>query len=246
MNVSTVGFLTGISSSKISLPWRGIFLKRIVLASGFSNQRPPLRMEALMSNDRLRFNVSQWLETLQGFQEPRTEGQDEDDLYLIKQYARLRLSSMKQVRHDYKMEFGEDCSINFTFDQIVMKIMEKYHAESKKPVNPDMHLPRHIHPIDFNSDALKNSSRGAITKLIPGTVLEREYHGEVYVVYCRQGYYEYSRRKYRTLTTIAREISGTYCSGPNFFIVLEDMFVEIVKEDIEERIQMEGREKEEE
>lgn len=136
-------------------------------------------MEALMSNDRLRFNLSQWLETLQGFQEPRTEGQDEDDLYLIKQYARLRLSSMKQVRHDYKMEFGEDCPINFTFDQIVMKIMEKYHEESKKPINPDMHLPRHIHPIDFNSDALKNSSRGAITKLIPGTVLEREYHGEV-------------------------------------------------------------------
>jgi hypothetical protein len=60
---------------------------------------------------------------------------------------------------------------------------------------------------------------------IPGTVLDREYHGEVYVVYCRQGYYEYSRRKYRTLTTIAGEISGTYCSGPNFFSVKTRMYM---------------------
>jgi hypothetical protein len=132
---------------------------------------------------------------------------------------------LKQIRHDYKMEFVEDCSINFTFDQIVMKIMEKYHSETQKPINPNIHLPRHIHPIDFNCDALKNTSRGTITKLIPGTVLEREYHGEVYVVYCRQGYYEYSRRKYRTLTTIAGEISGTYCSGPNFFSVKTRMYM---------------------
>jgi hypothetical protein len=182
-------------------------------------------MEALMSNDRLRFNLTQWLETLQGFQEPRTEGQDEDDLYLIKQYARLRLSSMKQVRHDYKMEFGKDCPINFTFDQIVMKIMEKYHEESKKPINPDIHLPRHIHPIDFNCDALKNTSKGVTTKLVPGSVLEREYHGETYVVYCRFGYYEYSRKKYSNLTTIAREITGTVCSGPNFFSIKTRMYM---------------------
>lgn len=178
-----------------------------------------------MSKDRIKFDLIQWLETLQGFPGQRTEGQDEDDLYLIKQYARLRLSSLKQVRHDYKLEFNKECSINFTFDQIVMKIMEKYHAESQKPINPNMHLPRHIHPIDFNSDALKNTSKGAITKLIPGTVLEREYHGETYVVYCRHGYYEYSRKKYRSLTTIAREITGTYCSGPNFFSVKTRMYM---------------------
>ena len=84
-----------------------------------------------MSKARVKFDLMQWLEPLQGFPGQRTEGQDEDDLYLIKQYARLRLSSMKQIRHDYELEFGKECSINFTFDQIVMKIMEKYHAESR-------------------------------------------------------------------------------------------------------------------
>ena len=60
---------------------------------------------------------------------------------------------------------------------------------------------------------------------MPGSVLEREYHGETYVVYCRFGYYEYSRKKYSNLTTIAREITGTVCSGPNFFSIKTRMYM---------------------
>ena len=34
-----------------------------------------------MSKARVKFDLMQWLETLQGFPGQRTEGQDEDDLY---------------------------------------------------------------------------------------------------------------------------------------------------------------------
>ncbi len=64
----------------------------------------------------------------------------------------------------------------------------------ERTVDPNTHLPRQIHAIGFNSDALKNTSKGALTKLIPGTVLEREYYGETYVVYYGFGYDEYSRK----------------------------------------------------
>jgi hypothetical protein len=71
--------------------------------------------------------------------------------------------------------------------------------------------------IDFNEDALKHVSRGRATRLVPGTVIERDYQGQTYVIFCRDGYYEYNQKRYSSLTTIASEIVGFKFSGPLFF-----------------------------
>ncbi len=50
-----------------------------------------------------------------------------------------------------------------------------------------------------------------------GTRLAREWHGRTYYVDVVEGGFDYSERRYRSLTAIAREITGAAWSGPRFF-----------------------------
>lgn len=51
----------------------------------------------------------------------------------------------------------------------------------------------------------------------PGTWLSRTWHGEVHQVVVLEGNYEYRGALYRSLSEIARLITGTQWSGPRFF-----------------------------
>ena len=52
---------------------------------------------------------------------------------------------------------------------------------------------------------------------IPGTRLVRSWHGEVHEVGVTDAGFEYHGKSYRTLSKIAREITGSQWSGPLFF-----------------------------
>ncbi len=55
-------------------------------------------------------------------------------------------------------------------------------------------------------------------RLLPGTVLTREYQGvEHRVTVAQDRQYEFEGRRYPSLSMIAREITGTRWSGPLFF-----------------------------
>lgn len=51
----------------------------------------------------------------------------------------------------------------------------------------------------------------------PGTRLLRTWRGQTYVVTIADTGYQYDNRPYRSLSVIAREITGTAWSGPAFF-----------------------------
>jgi hypothetical protein len=53
--------------------------------------------------------------------------------------------------------------------------------------------------------------------LKPGTWLSRTWHGEVHQVIVLESGFEYRGERYSSLTTIARQITGTGWSGPRFF-----------------------------
>jgi len=62
------------------------------------------------------------------------------------------------------------------------------------------------------------AGRGEVVKLVPGTMLTREFAGAVHrVVTLPDGQFEYLGKPYRSLTAIANLISGTRWSGPAFF-----------------------------
>ncbi len=53
--------------------------------------------------------------------------------------------------------------------------------------------------------------------LQPGTTLTREWHGARHVVHVRDGSFEHLGTSYRSLSEVARAITGTRWSGPRFF-----------------------------
>jgi len=53
--------------------------------------------------------------------------------------------------------------------------------------------------------------------LRPGTRLAREWHGHTHHVHVVEGGFDYQDQHYRSLTAIAREITGARWSGPRFF-----------------------------
>lgn len=86
-----------------------------------------------------------------------------------------------------------------------------------RKVNPGL-LDRNAHRIE------KLLATGVVNKTdrdirpIPGTVITREYQGQMYrVTVGTDGQYEFEGRRYPTLSMIAREITGTRWSGPLFF-----------------------------
>jgi hypothetical protein len=54
-------------------------------------------------------------------------------------------------------------------------------------------------------------------RLKPGTVLVRGWRGETHTVTVQEGGFDYRGRLYRSLSTVAREITGAHWSGPRFF-----------------------------
>jgi len=53
--------------------------------------------------------------------------------------------------------------------------------------------------------------------LMPGTMLEREYQGETHTVAILEDGVEYLGRRFRSLSGVAREITGTQWNGKRFF-----------------------------
>lgn len=61
------------------------------------------------------------------------------------------------------------------------------------------------------------ASQGATTILTPGTRLVREWQGQTHHVTVVGAGFEYAGMTYKSLTAIARQITGTAWSGPLFF-----------------------------
>jgi hypothetical protein len=69
-----------------------------------------------------------------------------------------------------------------------------------------------------SAQALRQAaSAPSSSKLAPGTRLLREWQGNTHHVTVVQGGFEYDGRTWRSLTAIARAITGTPWSGPLFF-----------------------------
>ena len=59
--------------------------------------------------------------------------------------------------------------------------------------------------------------RSRVARLRPGAKLVREWRGETHtVIVCEEGF-EWRGRRWRSLSVIAREITGGHWSGPRFF-----------------------------
>ena len=59
--------------------------------------------------------------------------------------------------------------------------------------------------------------RAGAGRLKPGTVLVSGWRGQTHTLVVQDGGFEYRGRLYRSLSVVAREITGAHWSGPRFF-----------------------------
>jgi hypothetical protein len=76
---------------------------------------------------------------------------------------------------------------------------------------------RRLRTLSEGSDQRGQSVTSPVIRLKPGTKLVREWHGQAHTVSVLDDGFEYQGERYRSLTRIARRITGVHWSGPLFF-----------------------------
>jgi hypothetical protein len=84
-------------------------------------------------------------------------------------------------------------------------------------------------PRDFVAGSLSDSPPAALRRQLrrdwrlprAGTILTRQYHGQSVVVHVKDDGFQYQERHYRSLSAIAREVTGTRWNGLAFFHLTE-------------------------
>ena len=71
-------------------------------------------------------------------------------------------------------------------------------------------------PVSYSATNRRNRKR-AIATIKPGTRLVREWNGRTHHVEMVEGGFVWNGKTHRSLSTIARQITGAHWSGPRFF-----------------------------
>jgi len=135
---------------------------------------------------------------------------------VVAQIAGLPDLSMDEIKALWRRLFDSDNPTpnrQFMERRIAYKLQE---IEFRK-VDPNL-LDRNKRRIKALMETGKARKLDRDIRLMPGTVLTREYQGvEHRVAVAQDGQYEFEGRRYPSLSMIAREITGTRWSGPLFF-----------------------------
>jgi hypothetical protein len=76
---------------------------------------------------------------------------------------------------------------------------------------------RHLRELDARGRPDGHFPRRKVSRLMPGTVLTREWHGALHKVFVLEDGFAYNGARFDDLSSIARAITGARWSGPRFF-----------------------------
>ena len=133
------------------------------------------------------------------------------------QIARLPQLPMAEIKALWRELFNTD---NPTHNRqfLERRIAYKLQENAFRTVDDSGLLDCNARRIQALIETGKAPKRDRELRLLPGTVLTREYRGiEHHVAVTQDGQYAYQGRAYPSLSMIAREITGTRWSGPLFF-----------------------------
>ena len=121
----------------------------------------------------------------------------------------LELCENDEIRQLYRQHVGQNPPIRASRNFLTGNLGWVMQARARKQ-----------NPAALHSQLISRSQpdRKRLTdRYRPGTKLVREWHGVTYEVTITHQGYQWEGRLYRSLTAIAREITGAGWSGPRFF-----------------------------
>jgi hypothetical protein len=135
---------------------------------------------------------------------------------VVAQIAALPDLPMNEIKALWRRLFGgENPTPNRQF--LERRIAYRLQEIAFRKADPNL-IDRNKRRIQALLDTGKARRLGRDIRLVPGTVLTREYQGvEHQVMVAPDGHYAFEGRSYPSLSMIAREITGTRWSGPLFF-----------------------------
>jgi len=92
-----------------------------------------------------------------------------------------------------------------------------YRVQEKAHGGLSLGVKRRLHTLSESADQRGGAATTPTVALKPGTKLVREWHGHAHVVSVLDDGFEYEGERFRSLTRIARRITGVHWSGPLFF-----------------------------
>jgi hypothetical protein len=127
---------------------------------------------------------------------------------LIEQLDMLAEMCLEELRMRFRKLYRSPAPAGLSRDLIARLIAHRVQEQHLGRLEPD--LARQL-------DRLGRDRRDAPRRLKTGTVLVREYEGVTHEVIIVPGGFLWNGQPHRSLSTIARTITGTSWSGPRFF-----------------------------
>jgi hypothetical protein len=156
------------------------------------------------------------------------------DLNLAKEQAALQRLTAAQLRERYAEVFGEVARTNnrtWLIRRVLWRLQAKAQGDLSERARkraealaddaglrttaPKGHKPE---VAEARTGAAGGGESGRDRRVPPpGSVIAREYKGQVLRVLVREGGFEFEGEVYKTLSAVARAITGSHCNGFAFF-----------------------------
>ena len=138
---------------------------------------------------------------------------------VLTQLATLLHMPLEALRDRWRALFGTEPPTSYGRKQLVrrlaFRIQELVHGGLSEGARQRL---REIADGDELASGRRRKAKGRKSVIVPGTRLIRHWHGVEYIVTAMgDGGFEWCGKRYRTLSAVAKVISGQRCSGPRFF-----------------------------
>ena len=130
---------------------------------------------------------------------------------IAKQIIALKSKDIKELRAMHKSLFGESPPKHHTRHTLYPKLA--YRIQELALGGLDDTTKQKLEKISKGVNIPKDS------QLLPGVKLQREYDSIIHEVEVKKDGYEYKGQSFKSLSAIARKITGTRWNGPKFFKV---------------------------
>ncbi len=141
---------------------------------------------------------------------------EEVDVFMIRQFARLQFSSTTDLKSEYKRRFYEMCPDIMTREDLILTLTKRIYVDQNAPEKVWKELKNEL-PHEYAHRLLQTARQGDKIELPRGIWLIRNYKRKNHRVQCMETCYIYKDRYFDSLTEVAQFITGTQCSGPSFF-----------------------------
>jgi len=129
---------------------------------------------------------------------------------LVRQIIELETKPTAELRKLHNSLFDNKCNYNANKDSLKHKIAYRLQELALGGLKKDVKA-------KLERLASENNTRPRNSELLPGTKIRKEYKGVMHEVEVLKNGFEYRGQTFRSLSAIARHITGTRWNGPKFF-----------------------------